>query len=223
MIYILDSTNTTTTEKTTTVTGQRKLNKEKRRAAIIEIAKRSFLKNGYEGTAMSAIAREMGGSKGTLWNYFRSKEQLFAAVIESMASAFKLFTSMALNPEQDIATVLINFCENFIFRISSPEPIALQRLIVSQTDRFPEIGRIFSDHGPAVNKLMMANYLGQQMLAGVIPVDDPEEAAGMLLDLCTAGYHDEVLYGLRLKDEEIEIKQAAKVAKHFLRCFGKQE
>jgi TetR/AcrR family transcriptional repressor of mexJK operon len=223
MINIPNSTDNKITERTTIAPGQRKRNIEKRRAAIIEIAKRSFLEKGYEGTTMSAIAQEMGGSKGTLWSYFKSKEQLFAAVIESMASAFQSFAGMVLNPEEDIATVLTNLCKHFISRISCPEPIALQRLIVSQTDRFPEIGRIFSDHGPAVNQIMMVNFLGRQMLAGVIPVDDPEEAAAMLLDLCTAGYHNEVLYGFRLKDEEIEIKHAAKVTEHFLRCFGQQE
>jgi TetR/AcrR family transcriptional repressor of mexJK operon len=209
-----------TKEKTPTTLGQRERSKEKRRAAIIEIAKRSFLEKGYEGTVMSAIAQEMGGSKGTLWSYFTSKEELFTAVIDNMASAFQSFTGMALNSEQDIAVVLTNFCKTFISRISSPEPIALQRLIVSQADRFPETGRIFHDHGPAVNHTMIANFLGRQMLAGVIPVDDPEEAAAMLLDLCTAGYHDEILYGIREQNEDIEHKQAVRTVKQFLRCYG---
>gem|GEM_PF-6945919 len=45
-----------------------------RRAAIVQLALRSFLAHGYEATTMSAIAKDMGGSKGTLWSYFSSEE-----------------------------------------------------------------------------------------------------------------------------------------------------
>ena len=38
------------------------------------------------------------------------------------------------------------------------------------------------------------------MAAGVIRADDPGEAARMLLDLCTGGYHDQVLYGVETQD-----------------------
>ena len=62
--------------------GKREARKEERRLAILDVAKRSFLESGYSATSMSAISVELGGSKGTLWNYFPSKEELFAAVLE---------------------------------------------------------------------------------------------------------------------------------------------
>jgi len=209
-----------TADLSTSFPSQREQSKAKRRAAIVAIATRSFLRNGYEGTAMSAIAKEMGGSKGTLWSYFASKEELFAAVLDSAAAALQSFMHTALDTSQDITIVLTRFCETFLERISRPEAIAFQRLVVSQVDRFPAIGRIFYDHAPAINHAMVANFLGKQMAAGVIRADDPNEAARMLLDLCTAGYHDRVFYGVEARDEAVERQEAARVVKQFMRCYG---
>jgi len=203
--------------------SQRERSKAKRRAAIIEVATQTFLENGYEATTMTAIAQRMGGSKGTLWSYFTTKDELLAAVIDYLSSAFQLFMGMILDTEQDMVVTLTKFCETFIERISRPEAIALQRMVLSQADRSPHVARIFHERGPAVNHRMVANFLGRQMLAGVIPVDSPEEAARMLLDLCTAGYHDMVFYGFQTQDTALEKEQAARVVKQFMRCYGPAE
>src|SRR5580700_9454949 len=50
-----------------------------KRRAILDVASEVFLAQGYAATSMSEIAGRLGGSKGTLYNYFRSKEELFAA------------------------------------------------------------------------------------------------------------------------------------------------
>jgi len=202
------------------IESQREKSKAKRRAAIIEIAKTSFLKNGYDSTTMSSISQQMGGSKGTLWSYFTTKEELFAAVIDNLAADFQSFMGAALNTEQDIHTTLTLFCQTFMERISRPEAIAVQRMVVSQAGRVPELGRMFYDHGPAINHKTMAGFLKRQMDAGVIPEDNADEAAKMLLDLCTAGYHDRIFYGLEARDEKIEAQEAARVVKLFLRCYG---
>jgi TetR/AcrR family transcriptional regulator, mexJK operon transcriptional repressor len=208
------------TETQNTPPGRREQNKAERRAAIIQLALRNFLAHGYEATSMSAIAKEMGGSKGTLWSYFSSKEELLAAVIDSLSAVFQSFMGEILDTKKDIRVVLSRFCETFIERISRPEAIALQRLIVSQADRFPEIGRVFNDHAPAINHATVSDFFRRQMAAGVLRDDDPNEAARMLLDLCTAGYHDRVLYGVEGASRTVEKREAARVVKQFLRCYG---
>jgi TetR/AcrR family transcriptional repressor of mexJK operon len=202
------------------VPGRREKNKAERRAAIVEIAMRSFLEKGYEATSMSAVAQEMGGSKGTLWSYFNSKEELLAAVIDSASQSFQSFMGEILDTKKDIRVVLTRFCETFIERISRSEAIGLQRLIVSQADRFPEVGRVFHEHAPAVNHATVTEFLKRQMAAKVLRDDDAGEAARMLLDLCTAGYHDLVLYGIRETSKAVEKREAARVVKQFLRCYG---
>ena len=41
-----------------------------------------FLAQGFDAASMGAIAREAGVSKGTLYVYFKSKEELFEAIVE---------------------------------------------------------------------------------------------------------------------------------------------
>src|ERR1700743_3190725 len=52
-----------------------------KRRAILHVASEVFLAQGYAATSMSEIAAKVGGSKGPLSNYFRSKEELFSAFI----------------------------------------------------------------------------------------------------------------------------------------------
>jgi AcrR family transcriptional regulator len=51
-----------------------------RKQNILEAAEKLFLANGYEDTTMSQIANEAEFSKGTLYNYFKSKDDLYLAI-----------------------------------------------------------------------------------------------------------------------------------------------
>ncbi|MFZ6644619.1 TetR/AcrR family transcriptional regulator [Undibacterium sp. TJN25] len=210
-------------EKKLPPSSRREQNKAERRAAIVEIASRCFREIGYGGTTMSAIAQEMGGSKGTLWSYFSTKEELLAAVIDSATAAFHSFLATALDPEKDIRAVLTSFCETMFERISRPEAIGLQRLVISQAERFPEIGRLFYERAPAFNQAALTQFFSRHMEKGNIRPDDPSDASRMLLDMCTAGYHDRVLYGLEPQNKAIEQREAARVVKQFLRCYASEK
>ncbi len=50
--------------------SRREARRHSRRETILDVAAQWFLEHGYDGTTMSAIATALGGSKGTLWNYF---------------------------------------------------------------------------------------------------------------------------------------------------------
>jgi AcrR family transcriptional regulator len=55
---------------------------EERREELIQTAERLFAENGYEGTAVSDIVREINVGQGTFYHYFRSKEDILSAVAE---------------------------------------------------------------------------------------------------------------------------------------------
>src|SRR6201993_3040205 len=52
-----------------------------KRRQIMDGARQVFLSEGFDGASMNDIARAAGVSKGTLYVYFDSKEQLFEALI----------------------------------------------------------------------------------------------------------------------------------------------
>ncbi len=53
------------------------------REALLQAALRRFVRQGYHGTSMRQIARDAGMALGNIYNYFPSKEALFAAVLDA--------------------------------------------------------------------------------------------------------------------------------------------
>jgi AcrR family transcriptional regulator len=64
---------------------------EARRPAILEAARQVFARHGYAGTTVDHIAEEAGIAKGTVYLYFRSKEEIYlAAVVENVQQLLQL-------------------------------------------------------------------------------------------------------------------------------------
>lgn len=176
--------------------GRRASQRASRRDAIFAIAKQYFLKHGYAGTSMSAIAAELGGSKGTLWSYFPSKEELFAAVIDEASANFRAQLSEILTPAEDVCTTLTRFCLRLLEKMAAPEPLALYRVVVSEAARFPELGRIFFDRAISRSQRLLADYIEGVMDRGYLRREDPLSAARCLIGLCTANWHQQWLLGV---------------------------
>jgi AcrR family transcriptional regulator len=176
--------------------GRREANRQARREAILDVAQRSFLELGYGGTTMSAIAAQLGGSKGTLWNYFPAKEGLFTAVVDRATQAFRRQLTVILNPEDELRTALSRFCEEFLAKLTSPEAVALHRLVVGETSRFPELGRIFYERAPRATQLLLADYVAEAQARGLLGDIVPLRAAQHLTWLCMSGCYQMLLTGV---------------------------
>ena len=170
---------------------------------------------------MSAIAAKLGGSKGTLWSYFESKEVLFAAVIERVTDAFRARLLVILNTRDAIGPALRRFCAEFLRKITSPEAIALHRLVVGETNRFPEVGRIFYARGPQLTQRLLADFIEAAMARGELRSDDALTAARQLTALCMYGGHQQMLMGLAqaLTPEAIQA-EVDRATATFLRAYA---
>lgn len=201
--------------------SRREVRRQSRREAILDVAERSFLEHGYAGTTMSAIAAALGGSKGTLWSHFASKEVLFAAVIDRATQAFRSQLSLILNPRDGVEAALRRFCIEFLRRITSPRAIALHRLVMGEASRFPEMGRIFYERAPRQVQLQVAAFLEAAMEEGTLRRDDPLLAARQLNALCMALGHQQMLLGasdaLSADQIEAEVDHAMRT---FMRAYG---
>jgi AcrR family transcriptional regulator len=176
--------------------SRREARREARRDAILDVAAKSFLDHGYAGTTMSAIAANLGGSKGTLWSYFSSKDILFAAVIDRTTEAFRAELSLILQPRDGVEPALRRFCVEYLRKLTSPKGIALHRLVYAETGRFPEVGRIFYDRAPRQTHDMLARFLAEAMGAGALRRGDSVIAARQLVALCMAISHPLLLAGV---------------------------
>ncbi|WHU01050.1 MULTISPECIES: TetR/AcrR family transcriptional regulator [unclassified Sphingomonas] len=198
--------------------GKREARKEERREAILAIAKRVFLDQGYSGASMSAISAELGGSKGTLWSYFPSKEELFAAVLDDATKDYRAQLADVLKPGEDVSAAVRQFCKGFIAKVSSPDGLRLHRLIASEVARFPEIGDIFYRRAPLPTQQMLAAFFERVMDAGQLRREDPLFAARVLASLCL-GVQQRMIWGQELSAAERD-REAGQVADIFLRAFA---
>lgn len=203
--------------------SRREARRTARRDAILDVAAQSFLDHGYAATTMSAIAATLGGSKGTLWSYFASKDVLFAAVIDRVTEAFRAQLSPILHPRDGIERALRRFCEEFLRKVTSPEAIALHRLVIGETKRFPELGRIFYERAPRQIQRLLGDFLEQAMETGELRRDDPLVAARQLTGLCLYGGHQQLLMGVI--DEfppEAVAAEVDRAMNAFLRAYAPQ-
>ncbi len=187
---------------------RRDQNRESRRAAIVSAARDAFLEQGYAATSMSTIATHLGGSKGTLWAYFPSKEDLFAAVLDDVTASFRRNLDDALRPGRDCHTTLVDFAERFLLKILNPDNMRLHRLIVGEGGRFPEIGRLFYARGPQIVLERLSDYIRGRMEAGDLRSDDPLKAAITLIQL-TQTQHSLRLWGVAEIPETEDVRAHA--------------
>ncbi len=70
------------------------------RAALFSAAQRVIVRDGYEGAQLETIAREAGRTKGSVYAHFKSKEQLFVAMMEFIiAERHRALSSLALDQD----------------------------------------------------------------------------------------------------------------------------
>lgn len=199
--------------------GKREAGKLERRAAIIDAARRSFLEDGYAATSMSGLIETLGGSKATLWSYFRSKEELFAAVVEDITQAYRAQLEDQFALAGDIRTTLVTFCDSFMQRTSLPDGVATSRLVMSESGRSPEVGRIFYERAASHLERLLADYVRHQIEAGLLRDEDPVRMAQLLISMCTAR-QTRLLLGAASHDSEDVATAAARFADYFMRLFA---
>ena len=69
-------------QKAASSQGKREQNKRANRTAILDAARKCFLKLGYDAITIRDVVRESGLAAGTFYNYFVDKDTLFKAVLE---------------------------------------------------------------------------------------------------------------------------------------------
>jgi AcrR family transcriptional regulator len=191
---------------------------EDRRQAIMQAALCVFREVGYERASMSEIAARLGGSKATLYGYFKSKQELYAAaMVADSLEEVEVFLS-ALDPERpDIDVVMETFGVSYLKFVTSADLIAKQRNTMSQGPE-AELGPLLYERGPKHSWSRVAAYLEQLMQDGALRQGDPEIAALHLQGLLEAGIVQPCLFRA---PPRLTIERAASLAVDvFLRAYG---
>jgi AcrR family transcriptional regulator len=128
---------TMTSEKPASALGP---SDSKKRRQIIEGARSLFLSQGFDAASMNAIAQEAGVSKGTLYVYFKSKEELSEAILEEQCAvqAQQIFT---FENNEDVEVALTRLGRELVRFL--PGIVPSLRTVIAIADRMPELGTKF--------------------------------------------------------------------------------
>jgi len=151
------------------------LRKNKRKEAILDVAASAFLEHGLSAVSMNWIAEKSGGSKATLWRHFSSKEELFEAVLARETTKFRESTKISLSKGESVKDALYHFCLEYLAMITRQDALTLIRLVLSEVNRFPDVGAIFYQQGPEYFNYELEAYIKNAMRLGLslIHISEP--------------------------------------------------
>lgn len=165
-----------------------------KRRQIAEGARKVFMERGFDAASMGDIAKAAGVSKGTLYVYFKDKDELFGAIVgrECTFQAEGVFQFDHAN--RDVEAVLRKHGAAFVVKMCDPHRLSSMRAVIAIADRMPDLGRKVYEAGPAIGSARLAGYLHAMVDAGVLAIDDVELAAAQFIESCHAGLFKPVLF-----------------------------
>jgi len=145
------------------------------RSEIVSVASKVFTRNGYKQTTMEKIAKACKMGKSSLYYYYRSKEELFEAVVVREAQELKRKLEKEINSSKDPMTKLRNY---IMFRLYHLKTVTNFYAVLK--DDFPKqmkfVERIRNKFEEEENK-MVYNVLEKGISDGSFIVSNPEIGA----------------------------------------------
>jgi TetR/AcrR family transcriptional regulator len=138
--YITDQPVTNMSPTTT----KRERRKEARPGELLDAALSIFVDKGYAATRVEEVAALAGVSKGTLFLYFPSKEELFKAVVrENIAGRFQAWNEELDQFEGTSAELVGLTLHGWWERIGMTAASGITKLVLSEASTFPEIAAFY--------------------------------------------------------------------------------
>lgn len=188
---------------------------------ILEGARSAFRELGYEGASVDDIARRAGVSKPTLYNHFAAKEAVFSAFlrVECHEHAERMFSIAP--PNGSVEVKLRALARAYVAFLLSGFAQTLFRVAVGEASRFPELGRVFYNSGPAMGVTRMEALLKGAHKAGELHVPDARAAAYQFAEICKADLFYKRLLNVIEEPSPTEVRRVADEAVDtFLRAYA---
>jgi len=193
---------------------------DKKTAAIVDAAREAFLARGFDAASMDQIALAAGVSKRTVYNRFRSKEELFgAAITESCANLLPLDIT-EIEASLPPVEFILALAREVLRGILSPEALSLKRIAAFEAERTPSIGKAYMENGPKCMVDQAAPIMARLARKGVFRIDDVHQAIWQLGALITEPLYTRVLMGDEPEDLDAAIdEQAARGVDAFMKIY----
>jgi len=163
--------------------GPAKPKRDGKRRAILDGACQVFLLRGFGGANMDDVAAAARVSKMTVYRYFSSKEQLFAGVVRDMCDRVVDPALVGTMERLPLRAALRTFGRRMLEIVFAPETLGLHRIVVAESQRFPELGKLFYASGPGGSIAALAEYLARHRNDAELKIKNPRLAAEEFLEL----------------------------------------
>lgn len=179
--------------------------------AILDAATAAFLADGYAETTIETLARTCGVAKRTIYARWTGKPALFRAVLERLMQKW-LSTAGDWAEAKDLEAALDDAAARVLAVALTPEAVALHRLLIAESARFPELPLMMRQAGAAEGTARIAALLERAVKQGRLPPQDTTFAAEQFLHLVLAGPQRRALgLGPRLDEQQTEVWRKASV------------
>lgn len=189
-----------------------------KRKDIMDAARQLFLRHGFHGTSMDALAKEACVSKATLYSHFEDKDALYRALINDKMADYKVddFTDM-LN--WDVASDLQLIAKHMLDLIFDPEALDMLRMVIAEGRTGSGVAALFKEVGPQRLLSQISEYLERQKARGTTYIEDVEADTSLFASLVVD--HRTLMFALMAVgdgfDEAGRERQARQAVARFIR------
>jgi len=178
---------------------------EERHAQLLDRALDVFLEHGYELATIDEIIGSIGMHKGTVYSLYADKKALFRATVQRAINGWKQpVEELRAVETDDLEATLIAVARLLLMNSVSPVALKLQRIIIAESFRVPEVTQVFWENGPRSSVEYVTDLLARRARQGEILVDQPELIAFGFLTLTVGLMSRMILVGTKLDQREID-------------------
>lgn len=198
------------------------------RAAVLDAARTLFLREGYAGTTVDEIAELAGRTKPTVYNNFGDKEALFIRIVEEVIAYAEGFADDLIEAfadevtEGNVQESLHELGRRLALAIVRTEVVALRRLLIGESQTFPELAREYYDRAPGRVIEALACEFRTLAARGLLCVEDARGAAAQFAYLVAGEPLDRAILVGGVPDEERLVRGAREGVCTFLARYGRQ-
>ncbi|UVO54296.1 TetR/AcrR family transcriptional regulator [Sphingomonas sp. SUN039] len=176
-----------------------------RHAELLDTALDMFLDRGFEPTTMEGVAAAVGMTKRTIYARYADKAALFIATVQRAIERLVVAPeTLAALDSGDLETTLTAVARMRVAQVMTPAGLKLQRIINTESYRFPQIFNMSYEQGAGPVIAFLADLLRRHDNAGAVCVDRPEMAANVFMSMVVSGPVRILVSGNLLNQQEID-------------------
>jgi AcrR family transcriptional regulator len=154
---------------------------------IVDTAAALFFEQGYGAVSIEAVAQKAGISKRTFYHRFDNKSALFSAVIHRTIERMRPPAGVPLLQGTNLHDLLQGLAGIILRAALSPHGIALNRLLVAESGRFPDLSAVVAKEGATEEAIrLIAGLLERETHKGNLGLDNATFAAQQFLYMVIA-------------------------------------